>query len=417
MTVYPPPWLTRAGRRIHVPLPLLRGYLPVRMTGFLAVFLLLYGSMQACVFWTVHRAFPHAIWVKVALVLFLVAMNLAPVFIFRLERAGMFGTAEIVAYVGYGWMAVSFWFCVLAGIVALWNLFVRGAALLSPRLGAPAIAPRPALAAIAILIVLALGWGVHEAWSIRLKRITVRTGRALPGAAPLRIVQISDMHLGLTVGKGKVRKVLALVEQARPDLLVSTGDLVDASFAHVEEEAAMLARAHAPLGKFAVTGNHEFYAGMSNSERFHEAAGFRLLRCEAETVGGCLRVAGVDDPGAHHVGEATACDEGGILPSGADREFTVLLKHRPEVAPGSPGRFDLQLSGHTHGGQIFPFGIVSAMANTYQPGLHRLAEGSVVYVSRGTGTWGPPLRLLSPPEVTVITVEPALDRGAGGHAP
>jgi hypothetical protein len=166
--------------------------------------------------------------------------------------------------------------------------------------------------------------------------------------------------------------------------------------------AAMLAELNPPLGKFAITGNHEFYAGIGQSERFLKAAGFTLLRNERLNVAEQLYIVGVDDPAVRRRNQTKGDDEESLLAGLSRERFTLLLKHRPTVETESLGKFDLQLSGHTHGGQIFPFHLITRLFYPREDGLHRLEKGSVLYISRGTGTWGPPMRFLSPPEVTVF---------------
>lgn len=377
------------------------------MSKFLLVFLLLYGGMNAYLFWHLRRAFPQMGWWLAAVAGLLVLMLLSPFLVRVSERAGRTGVARVLAIVGYSWMAILFWFCALALLADLWNLAMLGLSMWKSSASRLALPPRLGVAIIGVLIAAASIWSVHEALAIRLKEVTVRTPRLPAGSDPVRIVQIADLHLGLIVREGRLRRVLELVEQAEPDLLVSTGDLVDASFDSVAVEADLLAGARARLGKFAVLGNHESYAGSDNSLRFHEAAGLRVLRGESVLVDGMLRVAGVDGSGGWHTGIDSADNEDEALAAAGDRRATILLKHRPEVRETSLGRFDLQLSGHTHGGQIFPFNVFAAMANSYGPGLHNLDKGSFLYVSRGTGTWGPPMRLFQPPEVTLIILEPA----------
>jgi predicted MPP superfamily phosphohydrolase len=131
-----------------------------------------------------------------------------------------------------------------------------------------------------------------------------------------------------------------------------------------------------------------------------------MLRKEAVTVLPYLTLAGVDDTAAKRWGDAAGSDERGLLTNGADRPYTILLKHRPAVNPDSKGKFDLQLSGHVHKGQIFPFNALTYVSFPVKAGINRLADGSILYVSRGAGTWGPPIRFLAPPEVTVIDILP-----------
>jgi len=201
---------------------------------------------------------------------------------------------------------------------------------------------------------------------------------------------------------------MRILEKVKPDLVVATGDLVDAQMDKLDNLATMLAALNPPMGKFAITGNHEFYAGIRQSGRFLKAAGFKLLRNEDLKLNGFLTIVGVDDP----VGKRRYAENGMVgkkeklLLADSDSErFTLLLKHRPTVDEESLGRFDLQLSGHTHGGQIFPFNLITRLFYPNQRGLHRLDKASVLYVSRGTGTWGPPMRFLSPPEVTLVELQ------------
>jgi hypothetical protein len=371
------------------------------------LYLFVYGGMHVYLFLKVGSAFPELGAWRFALAGFLLAMVLAPLAGRLLERSELLRSARAVSLVGYSWMAILVWFCVLALAVGGWNLAVRAVSLAAPAAHRLLLPSRPALQVFGGIILVALVWGIVEASNIRLVRVSVRTPRLAPGSEPIRVAQISDLHLSLFMAESRLRRIVRVVEAARPDVLVCTGDMVDASFRHVNSLAALWADVKPPLGKFAVTGNHEFYNGLDESLAFLKAAGFRVLRGESVIVGGRLLLAGVDDPAGRYTGQACFMDEGAVLPAGEDHVFTILLKHQPKVSRDSLGRFDLQLSGHTHGGQIFPLGLVARMVYPLWAGFHALDRGSAAYVSRGTGTWGPPMRLFAPPEVTLITVEPA----------
>jgi predicted MPP superfamily phosphohydrolase len=148
-----------------------------------------------------------------------------------------------------------------------------------------------------------------------------------------------------------------------------------------------------------VTGNHEYYAGLEQSLDYLQLSGFTVLRNSIAAPADFLRVVGVDDPAG-----GGNPDEIPLLQQAGQDKFILLLKHRPSVAPMGEGLFDLQLSGHTHGGQIFPFALLTRQAYPLYDGLYQLSGGSVLYASRGTGTWGPPMRLLAPPEITLIEI-------------
>jgi predicted MPP superfamily phosphohydrolase len=211
----------------------------------------------------------------------------------------------------------------------------------------------------------------------------------------LRIVQVSDLHIGLVIQKKRLQRLLARVNELHPDVIVSTGDLVDAPIRHSQACLEILQGLRAPQGRFAVLGNHEVDAGLAHAVAFTQAAGFRLLRQETVSVPGWFAISGVDDPATGQGRHAWPSLEDKTL-------FSILLKHRP-VPESESGHFDLQLSGHVHHGQIFPFGLLFRLFHPYYAGLYRL-DRFFLYVSRGTGTWGPPVRFLAPPEITLIEV-------------
>ena len=245
-------------------------------------------------------------------------------------------------------------------------------------------------------------YGYFEAKDVRTEKIIINTSKIPEDVGRLRIVQISDIHLGLIVREDRLRSILSEVKKADPDILVSTGDLVDGQIDNLEKLAEPFQKINPRYGKFAITGNHEFYAGLDQALSFAEKSGFRILRGEAVTVAGLVTLAGVDDPQVKTYGLFKGLSEKELLSELPHERFTVLLKHRPLVDRNVLGLFDLQLSGHVHKGQIFPFSIITGLYYSTQAGFANLAGNSKLYVSRGSGTWGPPIRFLSPPEVTVI---------------
>lgn len=374
---------------------------------FFLMFFGAYGAMHAYLYWHAWRGLPARWWLRVALAVFLLAMIFGPIGVRMLERRSGLDAARAAAMVVHSWIAIIFWFCVVFLVIDAWNLLTWTAARVHQGARGLRLGPRPALALAAGLVLAASVWGVVEAQWIRVREVTMVTDRLPPGARPITIAQITDMHLGPDVGAGRLGRALRLVREAKPDVFVSTGDLIDSRLEQIPHLAAMLAEVEAPLGKYAVLGNHEYYTGVDASEEFHAAAGLELLREEAVPVGEHLVIAGVDDPAGPRRGRgASRMNEDAALPPAGEGRFVVLLKHQPVVADGSAGRFDLQLSGHTHGGQIFPFGAFTRLVYPYTCGRHEVGEGSTLYVSPGTGTWGPPMRLFHPPEVTLIRIVP-----------
>ncbi|HXW68303.1 MAG TPA: metallophosphoesterase, partial [Dissulfurispiraceae bacterium] len=255
------------------------------------------------------------------------------------------------------------------------------------------------MVALIISLLIAL-YGYFEAKGIRTERIVIRTPKISRELGLIRIVQISDVHLGLIIREDRLSRILAVVKKAGPDMLVSTGDLVDGQVGRRNGLAVMLREITPRYGKFAITGNHEFYAGIKQSLNFTEDAGFTMLRGSAAS--GPITVAGVDDPAAKAFGSPPVLSEKTLLQKLTGKGFILLLKHRPLVDKNSTGLFDLQISGHVHKGQIFPFSILTKIYYPVYAGYKKLPGKAHLYVSRGSGTWGPPIRFLAPPEVTII---------------
>jgi hypothetical protein len=254
---------------------------------------------------------------------------------------------------------------------------------------------------LVLVTVLAAGlYGLFEASALRVETVSLESGKLPAHVERLRIVQVSDLHLGLIHREEALAPVAARIVGLEPDLLVATGDVVDAQISHLDGLSAMWRRIEPPLGKYAVTGNHEVYAGLEQSLAFLERSGFTVLRNESATLRGTLILVGVDDPAAGTPEQ----DEASLLKTRDGDLFTILLKHRPVSEEDSQKLFDLQLSGHAHRGQIFPFNFLTGLEYPMQDGLYKLAGGSHLYTSRGTGTWGPPMRILSPPEITVFEI-------------
>ncbi len=180
-------------------------------------------------------------------------------------------------------------------------------------------------------------------------------------------------------------------------MVISAGDLLDGRMPGMTELSARLNELPAPMGKFAVIGNHEYYVGLDRALACHRSAGFKLLREEGLSVGGCINLAGVDDDR-----QPSGAAEAALLRKLPQELFTIFIRHRPLVPEETLGLFDLQLSGHTHGGQITPFGFLVRLQFPYVAEAYRLEKDSSIYVSRGTGTWGPPMRVAAPSEITII---------------
>lgn len=268
-----------------------------------------------------------------------------------------------------------------------------------------------AVAAAVAATVLSLGWGLATALRPPvLRRVAVPVEGLAPGLAGLRIVQISDLHLGPLVSAASVERLVAAANALEPDLVAVTGDLVDGEADGTRDLAQRLGALRARHGVFFVTGNHEYYSGVARWLQVIRGLGWRVLHNEhvlLEQGGARLALAGMPDPtgrGTPGGGPDLARAMAG-LPTDA---LPVLLYHPPTgAAAAARAGVRLQLSGHTHAGQYFPWSLLIPRLYDHGRGLSR--EGRMwVYTSVGTGFWGPPNRFLVPPELTLLTLEPGV---------
>jgi predicted MPP superfamily phosphohydrolase len=375
------------------------------MTLFLLIYFSIYGGMHLYAFLKLKRGFALGLPADLILGIFMILMVVAPILVRISERHGYEALARGLAYIGFTWMGLLFIFISVSFFFDIYRLLHFLARMLtrSP-LDNFTLSLRNFCTLAILFSFAAVIYGYFEALHIRTEHVTVKTSKIPEKIGRFRVVQISDVHLGLIVGKSRLKRILRKVEDARPDILVSTGDLVDGQMDDLEMLTDMFQNIPTQYGKFAITGNHEFYAGLDRALAFTKKAGFTILRGEGLTVSDLLTVVGVDDPARKRYLPDPAASEKALLEKMPREKFTLFLKHQPVISSESLGRFDLQLSGHTHKGQIFPFNLVTKFYYRMHTGLSKINGDALLYVSRGSGTWGPPVRFLSPPEVTVIDI-------------
>ena len=375
----------------------------MRFSLFLTVFITLYSLLHFYAYLKIRAAFSSSKIFLLLLALFMIFMIVCPILVRFLERDGMERLPEILAHIGYTWMGLLFLFVCSAFLLDLFRVLLAFSAWIFHKApGTWRFSPETLFYAATAFAVGIGAYAYFEALHITTEHLTIETSKISRKQGRLRIVQISDVHLGLIVRHGRLENILRKVEAAKPDILVATGDLVDGQIDNISSMANRFRQINPPYGKFAVTGNHEFHAGIAHALAFAKAAGFTLLRGEKVDIPGVITIVGVDDPSGRRNGSPENATETQLLSGLPKDRFILLLKHRPIFEKEDAGHFDLQLSGHTHKGQIFPFSLIIKEMYPIDAGLLDLGNGSFLYVNRGSGTWGPPLRFLSPPEVTII---------------
>ncbi|HYN41700.1 MAG TPA: metallophosphoesterase [Thermoanaerobaculia bacterium] len=310
-----------------------------------------------------------------------------------LARSAPGALARGVELFGAVWMGVLF--------LAFASLFVADVATGFGKLWPRGAVPARSMA-LAVAGVLSAAAIVQAARGPRVVRHEVKVDSLPGGRTELTLVQLSDLHLGTLLGERWLGKRVAQVNALGPDLVVVTGDLVDSEVGPVGPLAPVLRGLSAPMGVWGVTGNHEYYAGLERCLAVYEAAGIRTLRDGWAEAAPGLVLTGVDD--------LTARRQLGLDGRTLDRAFAgvpkdavvVHLSHSPLLVREAASRGTrLMLSGHTHGGQLWPFTFLSAIPYPFQAGRYEV-DGMTLAVSRGTGIWGPPMRLCFRSEIVEV---------------
>jgi uncharacterized protein len=304
-------------------------------------------------------------------------------------------------------------FSSLAVLTLTRDLFLGPAVLFASR-GEAATLETASAIAVPLLAVLATVVGYIDA---RRRPRVVDVAVPLPGLpAPLQgftIAQISDVHIGPTIKRDFLRGIVETVNSLDVDLVAITGDLVDGSVEQLAEHVEPLSHLRARHGAYFVTGNHEYYSGAAAWIAELRRLGVRVLLNEHVVLshgGASLLIAGVTDYSAHRFDPAHRSDpESALAGAPEDLRPRVLLAHQPRTsAAAADAGFDLQLSGHTHGGQFWPWNLFVRLQQPFTAGLHRLGR-LWVYTSRGSGYWGPPKRLGVPSEIARVRLVRAAD--------
>jgi len=348
--------------------------------------------------------------IATAVIVFLGASIPLSFFLMRALRFDIFRPLSLVPYV---WMGPMMWL-----VFAFVSIdIVRGLLLLAGALGALDILsanPETRLALHRIPAAVAvLGAAILTAASLTraarkptVKTLNIHLPRFPRKQNGLKIVQISDLHIGAT---GSGRRLASLVNQIsalHPDVIAITGDLVDGETRFLKREIAAVKTLRAPLGVYFITGNHEYYSGVGAWIAEIKRLGVRVLRNESVPIGegpDAFYLAGVDDYASKGMAPGHGQDIPRALRDIPEDKAVVLLAHQPKAAKeASAHGVDLVLSGHTHGGQIWPFSYLVALQQPYNKGLYRCSDTTQIYVSHGTFTWGPPLRLGTEGEITEI---------------
>ena len=371
---------------------------------FALIFLALLGSIYGYSGWRLIPYLPPPAQIGAALAL--VFLLLTPLLLFRLRSrphlAWLTDPLAWVAYLGMGFFIVCSTLLILRDIGGLLlDLVYPIDATLNASID---------LATFVLTLVMA-GYGCYQARRTpAVRQVDVPIANLPNALVGLRIVQISDLHVGPTIKAPFVERVVARVNELQPDLIVFTGDLADGTVERLATHTASLAELTAPLGLYFCTGNHEYYSGVESWTEQARRLGFDVLVNEGRQIdcgSGRIALAGATDFSAGELVPDHASDPAKALAASDGADVRILLAHQPRsIEAASQANCHLQLSGHTHGGQFVPWKYVVSLQQPYVAGLHKFRD-TWIYIHRGTGYWGPPLRLGVPSEIAVLTLSRA----------
>lgn len=385
------------------------------LTSMLSIIIFVFGGTHAYVWLRLVRATELTRpWAPLATALLISGAVAAPLALSMQRRLAGTASRPLMA-LAYGWMGYFFFLfvcCVALDAVLrtgllLSRIWVNPASIDQARriwlLQATGVA---SVAAASVMAAASLRSAAKGAQVLHIPVALARLPRAMHG---FRIAQISDLHVAPLLGYDYVAAVVAKIQAEAPDMIVLTGDLVDGSVAALAADIAPLAQLSAPHGVYMVTGNHEYYSGADAWLAHLQTLGIKPLRNAHVAIGDGANgfdLAGIDDWTAHSFGGDHGADLPRALQGRDPGRAVVLLAHQPRaVHEAAAHGVDLVVSGHTHGGQLWPFGYLVRLVQPYLKGLHRHSASTQIYVNVGTGYWGPPMRLGAPPEIAVLHLE------------
>jgi uncharacterized protein len=374
---------------------------------FFGTFFLLYGLINLYVFVRGWQSIPQDSPARLAYI---------PVFLFLalsfiggrfLENVWLSVASDVLIWVGSFWLAAMIYLLLAISFVDLLRAVNHGIPFFPEVIRS---SPENARAVTALVIVaavaLVLAAGHVNALTPRIRRLTVTIPKPATGMQSLRIVAASDIHLGTLVGKRRLERIVGEINSLHPDIVLLPGDILDEDLAPVLKQnlGQVLRGITSPLGVFAITGNHEYIGGVEEACAYLSRHGITMLRDRVAKVHDRFYLIGREDRSvARFTGKARRHLH--ELMAGVDDRLPILLMdHQPfHLEEGVKNGADLQLSGHTHNGQIWPFNLITRAV--YEVSWGYKAKGKThVYVSCGLGTWGPPIRVGNRPEIVEITL-------------
>ncbi|NHB69641.1 metallophosphoesterase [Perlabentimonas gracilis] len=324
-----------------------------------------------------------------------------------LERVVPSGAAELVAKVGSFWLAAMLYLTLmflLFDLLKLMHSWTGFPSFLSAKDSISFL--RKISVGIYATTAIIIFAGYLNAIYPKVSSVTIKTDKSLNGNAMLKIAAASDIHLGTIISNGRLERFVHMMNEQKPDIILLAGDIFDEDLGPVIKNnmGDQLKQLSAPLGVYAITGNHEYIGGVDAAIKYLEDHGITVIRDSVVTPQGKLNVVGRDDRQAKMMGGNMRKPIEHMVVNIDNNLFTIMLDHQPyNLNEAVENGIDLQISGHTHHGQLFPLNLITKAMFEVSRGYKQI-ENSHFYVSTGFGTWGPPVRVGNKPEIVVFEV-------------
>jgi hypothetical protein len=376
------------------------------MLTFFLVFFTVYFSVNAYVFFRGWQALPPSTSLRSWYAVLFAVVSLSFIIGRVLENYWISAISDLLVWIGSFWLAALAYFVLACLAVDLVRLVLLILPIPIPDMGDPVRLRQIGTLGVVVLVMLVLAGGYWNARTPRIQRLSVTVDKQAQGIHSLRAVMISDVHLGTIVGRKHLARLVERINELRPDLVLFAGDVVDEDLAPVLRQnlGETLLSIRARKGVYGITGNHEYIGGAEQACAYLEAHGIRMLRDTCVEIEGGILLAGRQDRSSRQFGGEPRKSLDALLGGMNVRAPLILMDHQPfDLDEAAAHGVDLQLSGHTHHGQLWPFNYITSAI--YEVSWGYLLKGSThYYVSSGAGTWGPPVRTGNRPEIVEITM-------------
>jgi predicted MPP superfamily phosphohydrolase len=374
---------------------------------FFSIFILLYGLINYYVFFRGLHAIPAGSPIRTVYMVAFWVVSLSFIAGRFLERAAITPFSTAVVWVGSFWFAAFAYFTLAALFIDLLRL-VNYAIPFFPAFITVDIARTKAFLAVGVssIVVVALVAGYINARNPRLKTLEIHIPKSVDALTTLTVAVASDIHLGTIIGKGRLNRIVDTINSIHADLVLFPGDIVDEDLAPVIQQnlGETLRTIKAKYGVYAVTGNHEYIGGVEEAFKYLTDHGIRVLRDEVVTVNGNIILVGREDRSISQFAGKKRKPLTELMANVDKRLPILLMDHQPiGLNEAVNAEVDLQLSGHTHHGQLWPFGWITEAIYEVSWGYKKKNQ-THFYVSSGVGTWGPPVRLGNTPEIILLRI-------------